>query len=272
MHELIRPLQSGHSPRVAVIDFDGTLSLIRSGWVEIMLEIMLDVLRPLRGSNESDEDLTALVTDIALNLNGRPTVFQMEQMVNSAIERGGRPESPEHYTQLFLVELLAKAKNRIARLLAGEIKPDDLLVPGARAMLEDLSARGVKLTIASGTPQVDVRREAEYLGIAHFFEGRIYGPGDDPRAFAKIDVMRQQLADAAAEGSELLGFGDGSIETQNAKELGGIAIGCATDEANRSGKVENWKRDRLIDAGADVIVADYHNWAHLSELLFPKQV
>lgn len=271
MPEIIRSFQHTRPPRVAVIDFDGTLSLIRSGWVEIMVDMMVDVLRPLPGTSESLEKLTTFVTNFVLNLNGRPTIFQMDYFVNAARERGGNPETPEYYTQRFLDALIATAKQRIARLQAGSVSTDDLLVPGARALLTELQERGVQLTLASGTAQVDVRREARLLEIDHFFEGRIFGPGEASREFSKMAVMRQVLADAQAQGSELLGMGDGFVEIENAQELGGIAIGCATDETHRSGRVEEWKRNRLIQAGAHIIVPDYHNWPKLTELLFSSR-
>ncbi len=269
MPEIIRPLQIQRPPRVAVIDFDGTLSLIRSGWVEIMVEMMFGVLRQLPGSTESDSDLTTYISNFVLNLNGRPTIYQMDYFVNAAKERGGNPESPEFYTQKFLDALIHKADQRIAMLNASKCTTDDLLVPGARALLTDLQARGVQMTLASGTAVANVEREAKLLGIDHFFEGRIFGPGADSREFSKLAVMKQILAESLIDGSELLGLGDGFVEIENVKELGGIAIGCATDETHRSGKVEDWKRARLIQAGADIIVPDYRNWHRLTGILFP---
>ena len=50
-----------------------------------------------------------------------------------------------------------------------------LIVFGTRALLEILTARGLTLHIASGTDERAGRREAEALGIAHFFSGRIHG-------------------------------------------------------------------------------------------------
>jgi phosphoglycolate phosphatase len=270
MPEIIRPIQIVRPPRFAVIDFDGTLSLIRSGWVEIMVQMMFEVLRPLPGSKESDVDLEAYINNFVLNLNGRPTIYQMDYFVNSAKERGGHPESPEFYTQKFLDALIAKADQRIGALKSGELTTDDLLVPGARALLTDLHRRGVQLTLASGTAVVNVKREAKLLEIDHFFEDRIFGPGEASRDFSKLAVMKQILASSSADGVELLGLGDGFVEIENVKELGGIAIGCATDETHRSGRVEEWKRKRLIQAGADIIVPDYANWHKLTNVLFPS--
>ena len=268
MPEYIRPVRSDERPRVAVLDFDGTLSLIRAGWVEIMVDLMMQVLQPLPGTTESDAGLAEHITDFVLNLTGRPTIFQMDHLVHEARQRGGEPETAAVYTQRFLNELHAKAGRRMKALQAGKVTADDLLVPGSRSMLSDLVSRGVQLTLASGTAEKDVRHEAALLGIDHFFEDRIFGPGEDPRVFSKLAVMQQVLADTGFRGNQLLGFGDGFVEIENIKQLGGIAIGCATDEEHRSGRVEEWKRTRLIQAGADVIVADYRNWPKLAGRLF----
>ncbi|MBC8114137.1 MAG: HAD family hydrolase [Candidatus Saccharimonas sp.] len=268
MPELIRPLKLTRPPRVAVLDFDGTLSLIRSGWVEIMVDLMVDVLQPLSGTTESDAELTAYVTDFVLNLNGRPTIYQMDFFVHEVAQRGGQPKPPEDYKRQFLNTLFVKSERRIAALKGGEVASDDLLVHGARAMLDDLLARGVQLTLASGTAVNHVRHEAQLLGIDHYFEGRIFGPGDDPREFSKLAVMQQILADAEAGGDELLGLGDGFVEIENIKQLGGIAVGVASDEEHRSGRVEEWKRTRLIQAGADAIVPDYIRWPALAARLW----
>jgi len=269
MPEFVRTVRPEHPLRIAVLDFDGTLSLIRSGWVEIMVDLMLQVLQPLPGTTESTTELTAHVTNLILNLNGRPTIYQMDLLVQEATQRGGRPESAAAYTRQFLDSLYRKSHSRLNALESGQIAADDLLVPGARAMLEDLAARGVQLTLASGTAVKHVRHEAAVLKIDHYFEGRIFGPGDDPRLFSKLAVMEQTLSQSGCHGGHLLGFGDGFVETENVKQLGGIAIGCATDEEHRSGRVEDWKRTRLIQAGADVIVADYCHWPRLAEQLFP---
>ncbi len=268
MPEYVRPFLPEKRLRVAVLDFDGTLSLIRAGWVEIMVDQMMRVLQPLPGSTESPADLVAYITDFVLNLNGRPTIYQMDYLVHEARQRGGQPQTAADYTQQFLDALLNKAEQRMQALRSGKLTADDLLVPGSRSMLDDLTARGLQLTLASGTAVANVRHEAALLGIDRYFEGRIFGPGEDPRAFSKLGVMQQVLVDTGLGGDQLLGFGDGFVEIANIKQLGGIAIGCATDEEHRSGRVEEWKRTRLIQAGADVIVPDYRNWPKLAGRLF----
>ena len=41
--ETIRPASSPHA-RVALFDFDGSLSLVRTGWMEVMIPMMIEIL------------------------------------------------------------------------------------------------------------------------------------------------------------------------------------------------------------------------------------
>ena len=68
-------------------------------------------------------------------------------------------------------------------------------------------------------------------------------------------------------GAQLLGFGDGYVEIQNIKTIGGVAVAVASDEVQRSGKPDAWKRDRLIGAGADVVIPDYKDYQPLLDYL-----
>ena len=68
---------------------------------------------------------------------------------------------------------------------------------------------------------------------------------DDYRAFSKAQVIERILRENAVEGASLLGFGDGYVEIQNVKAVGGLAVAVASDEAGRSGRADPWKRDRL---------------------------
>ena len=54
----------------------------------------------------------------------------------------------------------------------------------------------------------------------------------------------------------MLGFGDGYVEIENVKAVGGTTIGVASDEVNRE-QLNLWKRERLISVGADIIVPHY---------------
>jgi hypothetical protein len=67
----------------------------------------------------------------------------------------------------------------------------------------------------------------------------------------------------------LLGFGDGYVEIENVKQVGGVAVGVATDEPECR-QVNEWKRRRLAGVGADLIIPNYLERDQLLRLLFPQ--
>ncbi len=77
------------------------------------------------------------------------------------------------------------------------------------------------------------------------------------------------IAEHDLHGPELVGFGDGYVEIQNVADVGGIAVGAATDEERREG-IDEWKRNRLIVAGADVIIPDFREHERLLAWLFAE--
>ena len=110
--------------------------------------------------------------------------------------------------------------------------------------------------MASGTDEVDVVAEAELLGVAEYFNSGIYGAKDTMKDCSKEIVIRQILDENKIGGSDLISFGDGYIEVQLVKDIGGYAVAVATDEARKKG-VDAWKRKRLLSAQADVVIPDF---------------
>jgi len=55
--------------------------------------------------------------------------------------------------------------------------------------------------------------------------------------------------------------------------VGGLAVAVASDEANNgSGKMDPWKRQRLLGVGADVVIPDFRDAeVLLSCLTSPRQ-
>src|SRR5579864_3510479 len=82
--------------RFVLFDFDGTLSLIREGWPQIMIPMMVDVLRQT-GTAETEAQLTAAVEEFIMRLNGRQTIYQMIQLADEVRRRGGIPLDPLAY-------------------------------------------------------------------------------------------------------------------------------------------------------------------------------
>ena len=59
----------------------------------------------------------------------------------------------------------------------------------------------------------------------------------------------------------------GDVEIENVREAGGFAVGVASNEHDRCG-IDEWKRERLIRAGANLIIPDYRDLNTLEAQLF----
>lgn len=254
--------------RTALFDFDGTLSLIREGWPQVMIPMMTAVLRQA-GAPEADAELAAQVEEFVMRLNGRQTIYQMMQLADEVRRRGGTPLEPLAYKHRYHELLMARVQGRLDALASGQASADDWTVPGSHAMLAALRERGLTLYLASGTDLAFVRREVELLGLGAFFGEHVYGALDDYRNFSKKQVIERILQEPGVRGAELIGFGDGFVEIEEVRQVGGVAVAVASDEANRRG-IDAWKRDRLVRAGADLVIGDYRCRAELLRLLFDE--
>ncbi len=256
--ECPRPLAPRPAIRHVLFDFDGTLSLIRQGWPEVMTPMFVEALPLMPG--ESPADLERLVLDDIMRLNGKQTIYQMIQLAERVRERGGEPREPLWYKHEYLRRLDAHIAARVDRLASGAIAPDEYLVHGAREFLEYLRGRDLVLHLASGTDEAAVKREADLLDVARYFEGRVSGALDDYKRFSKQMIIEKILADHDIPGAHLIAFGDGYVEIENTKQAGGLAVAVASDEAhNGSGNVDPWKRARLLGVGADAVIPDYRD-------------
>lgn len=249
-----------------VFDFDGTLSLVRQGWPEIMLPMFLEMLPKREG--ESEQEIQELLLEDIMRLNGKQTIYQMMQFAERVTERGGKANEPLWYKNEYLRRLNSKIQHRIDALSEGTLADDELLVHGSRILLEKLKDRGLTLYLASGTDEQYVKREAALLGVDHYFGRHIYGAKDDYKSFSKKMVIDGILSDNRISGEGLLSFGDGYVEIENTKQIGGLAVAVASDEANNgSGKMDEWKRKRLLGVGADIVIPDYQDAVPLLDLI-----
>jgi phosphoglycolate phosphatase len=195
----------------------------------------------------------------------------MIQLADRIRERGGEPREPLWYKHEYLRRLDVRIRDRLEGLRQGSIKPEELLVHGAQGLLENLRERGLPLYLASGTDEVFVKQEAELLGLNPYFGKRIYGAQDDYKSFSKKMVIERILRENEIQGAHLLSFGDGYVEIENTKEVGGLAVAVASDEAhNGSGHMDEWKRDRLSGVGADLVIPDFRDAAPLLELILGR--
>ena len=108
---------------------------------------------------------------------------------------------------------------------------------------------GTLSLIREGWPEVMTPMFAEMLPAL---------PGETEEA--RLELCREDIL-------RLNWFGDGYVEIQNTKETGGLAV--ASDEAhNGSGRFDEWKRQRLMGVGADIVIPDFRDAAALLECIF----
>jgi phosphoglycolate phosphatase-like HAD superfamily hydrolase len=252
----------GHT-RHALFDFDGTLSLLRQGWETVMHPMMVEAIC---GASASTPEIEQLVGDYVDRSTGILTILQMEWLAETVRQRGmvPNPLSAREYKAIYLERLMASVGRRIDQVAQGQVAPDERMVPGAREFVAGLRSRGVRLYLASGTDHADVAREAALLGMADFFEQRIYGALDHSQAtHSKERVIQRILDENGLAGDELLVAGDGPVEIREAHARRALALGVATDEVSRSGWNPH-KVERLTAAGADLLVPDF---SHAQDLL-----
>lgn len=249
---------------LVLFDFDGTLSLLREGWTQVMLNVFLSALPKLLGEDEVAR-IEAATTDIA-ELTGAPTIQQMVRLADRVRERCGAPLDPLVYKRNFLHSLQEKIAPRKERLRHGQESVATFLVPGALDLLEGLLRRHVTVHLASGTDEKDVVEETQLLSLSPYFGDNINGARDGDSESSKRAVIRRLLEEGRHTGEHLLTFGDGFVEIQETRAVGGLAVGVASDEAV-PGRLDAAKRDRLLNAGADVVIANYLDAEVLLDLL-----
>ena len=264
--EIHREIQTGNIRHV-VFDFDGTISLIRDGWQNVMVPMMVEFLQTETDTTETPEQLEALVVEFVDRLTGKQTIYQMMQLGEEIEKRGGTPKEPLAYKDEYNRQLLPVVEERIAGLAAGKLSAEPLRVPMSLEFLQSLREMGINCYLASGTDVEFVKNEAELLGVASSFDGGIFGALREYKKFSKAMVIQKILTDFSLSGDELLIIGDGYVEIENAKAVGAIAVGVASVEDNRYNMNAD-KRERLIRAGADIIIPDFREGTQLIDYLF----
>ena len=237
--------------RSALFDFDGTISLIREGWQEIMIPYFTEELSAVFDG----DGVYDFVAEFVHALTGKQTIFQCMRLADEIAARGGSPLRPGEYKAEYLRRLMEHIANRKKALEDGD-DPRGYMVTGSIEIPEALKSRGVRLYLASGTDECDVLAEARLLGVDGYFDGGIYGAKEDDTDCSKELVIRRILAEDSLNPNELAAFGDGFVEIELTGDAGGYPVAVATDERRGYG-VDAGKRDRLIKAGAMMVIPNF---------------
>lgn len=253
--------------RLALMDWDGTISLLRGGWVEVMTDLCLEHL-PMN-PDEKAEQVRAAIHAEMLALNGKPSIHQMARIAELVMGRAGSALHADDYQRFYVARITTLVEQRTAGVLSGTHPKESLMVPGARSLLESIHAAGIQLTLVSGTPYPELIEETALLDVQRLFGQEIYGPKDTgDRIFTKRASIHELIAKHQIPGEELVAIGDGPIEIAETKAIGGLAIAVASDENSPgSRRFDEFKRKQLLDCGADLVVPDFQDAAALIQFV-----
>lgn len=232
-----------HNITAAVFDFDGTLSTLRCGWEAVMEKMMLDIL-------SEKGDFKQEIKEFIDRSTGIQTIFQMKWLREKAESLGIEPldiwEYKAEYNRL-LMERVEQNKQEAAR------DPQKFLIRGSEAFLKRLKEKGIKIYVASGTDEADVKKEAEVLGLLEYFDD-IRGAIPYSESCSKEETLRALMAQSKAE--NLMVVGDGPVEIKLGKAMGALTLGACANERLLCGYDEA-KIRRLTNAGVHALVDGY---------------
>ncbi|MFZ5517934.1 MAG: HAD family hydrolase [Candidatus Zhuqueibacterota bacterium] len=275
--EIIRPFD-GRNITTVLFDFDGTLSRERDGWVNVMVATNSAALAQAAPEMSPEEAVDWVIRDIERSI-GIPTYMQMKQLAAEIERRGGRAFPPGRYKKVYISAVEAMVNSRHAKFANNEIDAERLRMPGALELLKALAEKvgEESLYLASGTDIEPIKHSVNLLGFAEFFGDRVIASGSlsSLEQCAKKSVVQRLLNDHHIQPGQLLCFGDGAPEIQYTSDAGGICVGVLSPDQSDYERKGHFtvaqKRERLINAGAHVLVSDYRNAAQLLAVLFGRQ-
>ena len=236
-----------------LFDFDGTISLLRRGWEDVMKEVMIE---SIVGEGECDGSLRRKiemeVDEFIDRSTGVRTIVQMK-VLKKMVEKYGLNKkilTEWEYKDIYTTRLRKIVRERMRK---GE--PSEFLLPGVLEFLEYLKDRGIKIFLISGTDSKDVKEEAEYIGVLDYFE-KIEGASKD---FSKLKFF--EWVSRSFDPRKTLVFGDGPVEIMLGGKYDMRTFGVAMDEFTHSWSEKKMKR--LIEAGADNLILNFHGMRDL---------
>lgn len=237
-------------PDFAVFDFDGTISKLRCGWEETMRTYMLECIP---GDPREVSELAEKYIDESAGIQ---TILQMKWLAQQVQSRGGQVLDPWDYKAEFGERLLRSVRQREKEIEADPIAANRYIVPGTKEFLHLLKSNGVKLYLASGTDDADVRLEAAALGVLDYFD-EVAGAPHMAEGCPKEATLRKLIR----PNSKMLVVGDGKVEIRLGREAGAVTIGVASWDyfGDLPRTLNPLKEKRLSGVQAHALVADYRD-------------
>jgi len=246
------------APKAIIFDFDGTLSTLRCGWEVVMRKLMGEIL----GEYITMEEIDRFIDEST----GIQTIFQMKWIAEQLEKRGIAPLDPWDYKAEYNRRLMLNIEDKKQALLSGACEKETYLMAGSEELLKMIKSHGINIYVASGTDQPDVQAEAAALGLDKYFTEIAGAPLREEKC-SKEAVLRRLIAQQDIPAENILIVGDGKVEIALGREAGARTLGVASNEKNRCG-IDETKKKRLENAGADRIIGDYRDIADLEAWIF----
>ncbi len=243
--------------KIALFDFDGTISTLRHGWEGIMEPLMLEMIT---GGTKANRELVHEVKEYIDQSTGIQTYYQMKWLAEAVKRHGRNPEAvddPWWYKAEYNRRLMEIVEKRIAYIRNEQKSNSDFMIKGSEEFLKALTKNGTEVYVASGTDDPDVKREAEILGLSRYFK-EIAGAPLGIADCSKETVLKRLVEEYGLTGSEVVVIGDGKVEITLGRKVGAVTLGIASDEDILCG-VNPIKRERLVKAGAHAITGDFED-------------
>ena len=206
-----------------------------------------------------------------MRLNGKQTIYQMIQLADRVRERGGEPRDRSGTSTNTSAGSTCGSTDRVEGLpewLHPARRPPR---PRGARPAGNLRRAACRSTWPAAPTSPSSSTRPSCSDLTRYFGQHIYGAQDDYKTFSKKMVIERILRENDIPGEQLLSFGDGYVEIENTKEVGGLAVAVASDEANNgSGRMDEWKRSRLLGVGADVVIPDFRDGDALLEMILGK--
>ncbi len=255
MEHLIKLSSNRPTLKAVVFDFDGTISTLRCGWEKIMEPMMVSMIA---GNSSPSQALIDEVRDYIDLSTGIQTIYQMQWLAETVKKYGNSPNLPDDpwwYKAEYNRRLMIPVNERKSHIKESKKCAADFLICGSLDFIAALKEKGIRLYVASGTDDPDVKLEAGILNIKQYFD-EIAGAPPGKVSCSKEAVLKNLIETNKLRGDELAVIGDGKVEMALGREFGAITLGIASDEENRYG-INNVKRTRLIKAGAHALTGDF---------------
>ncbi|MGD2047294.1 MAG: haloacid dehalogenase-like hydrolase [Gemmatimonadota bacterium] len=241
-------------PRDVCEDRGGARDPVSGGGIAVIATIVFDIDGTLTDTMDVDvecfEDAIRAALGVALPRDW-PTLHDVTDVtvLAAACERGDVP-MPD-------LEAQGRIADEVGRLLEARLAEEPhrfRAIPGATEVFEVLAGAGWNVAMATGAWRPSALVKLRGGGIP-YADVPLATCSDHP---TRVDIIREALrASSAAPGEPIVYIGDGVWDGKAARSLGCGFVGVAPVG----------RKERLLEAGADVVIEDFRDAETLVEEL-----